>query len=81
MVEMALSLRESQVIELVRQLSVDGKRRVLQTLIPDWDTFEELTNYGIERMHVVARERVVEWGNLTESQRKQFIDDLLHEPE
>ncbi|NUQ36968.1 MAG: hypothetical protein HUU23_04065 [Caldilineales bacterium] len=79
MSDVLLSLHESQVIELVRQLSADGKRLVLKTLLPEWELFEELTDYGIERMHAVARERGVEWQSLTEPQREQFIDELLHE--
>ena len=79
MSEMVLTLHESQVIDLIRQLSADGKCLGLQTLIPEWETFEELTDYGINRMHAIARECGVEWQSLAESQREQFIDDLLHE--
>lgn len=79
MAEVMLPLNESQVIELTRQLSPAGKRAVLRSLIPDIDQFEDLVDYGNERIRALAEQRVIDWGGLSEAERERLIDDLLHE--
>lgn len=79
MAEVMLPLNESQVIELTRQLSPEGKRAVLRSLIPDIDQFEDLVDYGNERIRVLAEQRGIDWDGLSEAEREQLIDDLLHE--
>lgn len=79
MVEVTLRLDESQVIELTQQLSPKGRRAVLRRLIPDLDQFEDLVDYGAERVRTVAEGRGIDWDNLSEEDRQQLIDDLLHE--
>ncbi len=79
MPEVMLPLDESQVIELTRQLSPEGKRAVLRSLIPDIDQFEDLVDYGNERMRVLAEQRGIDWDSLSEEERERLIDDLLHE--
>lgn len=79
MAEVMLPVREPQVIELVRQLSPEGKRIVLQVLIPDLDQFEALVDYGDERIRALCAQRGIDWGTLSEEERQTLIDDLLHE--
>ncbi|MFQ5340687.1 MAG: hypothetical protein ACE5F6_03980 [Anaerolineae bacterium] len=79
MVEVVLPLRESQVVELIQQLSPEGKRTVLRTLIPDLDQFEPLVDYGNERMRALCQQRGMDWDSLSEEERERLIDDLLHE--
>lgn len=74
-----LPLRESQVIELAGQLSPQGKRALLRTLIPDLGQFERLVNYGNARMQALCRRRGIDWEQLSETERERLIDDLLHE--
>jgi len=79
MAEVMLPLRESQVIELAKQLSPEGKRAVLRTLIPDLDELEVLVDYGSGRMRSLWRERGIDWDSLSEEERERLVDDLLHE--
>jgi len=79
MAEVMLPVREPQVIELVRQLSPEGKRIVLQVLIPDLDQFEALVDYGDKRIRALCAQRGIDWGTLSEEERQTLIDDLLHE--
>ena len=79
MAEARLPVCEPQVIELVRQLSPKGKRAVLQILIPDLDRFDALVDYGNERIRALCAERGIDWDSLSEEERQQLIDDLLHE--
>lgn len=79
MADVMLSLPEAQVVELTRQLSPQGKRAVLRALIPELDQFEILLDYGSEQIHTLCKQRGIDWGSLSEEEREQFIDDLLHE--
>jgi hypothetical protein len=75
----ALEIPEAQMIGWVRRLSPQGKRAVLQTLIPQLDEFEALVDYGEQRMHDLCADREINWGRLTENERQQLVDGLLHE--
>lgn len=79
MAEVMLPVREPQIVELVRQLSPEGKRTVLQVLIPDLDQFEALVDHGDERIRALCAQRGINWGTLSEEERQALIDDLLHE--
>jgi hypothetical protein len=79
MAEVMLPVREPQIVELVRQLSPEGKRIVLQVLIPDLDQLEALVDYGDERIRALCAQRGIDWRTLSEEERQTLIDDLLHE--
>ena len=74
-----LQVSESQVIQWVRQLSPSGKQAVLKSLIPDMDEWEGLVEYGDQRVRVLCAERGVNWETLSDSERQQWVDQLLHE--
>ncbi len=75
-----LKVTESQVIELARQLSPLGKRKVLQALIAlDTARLEQLVDYGERKIREVCAARGLDWEALTEMQREQLIDEILHE--
>jgi len=79
MAEVMLPLRESQVIELVRQLSPQSKKALLRALIPELDRLDALVDYGSERIRALCKQRGINWDTLTEEERGRLIDDLLHE--
>lgn len=79
MAEVMLPVPEPQVIELVRQLSPEGKRTVLRALIPNLGQFEALMDYGDERIRALCAQRGVDWDTLSEKERQRLVDDLLHE--
>jgi len=74
-----LEVAESQVVEWVRQLSPVAKQSVLRALIPRLDELEALVDYGARRARALCAERGLDWDNLTEDERQQLIDELLHE--
>ena len=74
-----LTVPESQVIEWVRQLSPKAKLDVLRTLVPELDELEALVDHGSQRMRDLAAKRGIDWDSLTENERQQLIDELLHE--
>ena len=79
MAEVMLPLRESQVVELARQLSPQSKRALLRTLIPQLDQFEALVDHGNERIRALCEQRGLDWDSLSEEERGRLIDDLVHE--
>ena len=76
-----LEIPESQVVDWVQQISPAAKQAVLKTLIPRLDEFENLVDYGNRRMYALCAERGLDWDSLTDDERQQLIDELLHESE
>jgi hypothetical protein len=74
-----LQVSESQVIQWVEQLPPGSKRKVLKLLIPHLDELESLVDYGGKRIRELCSARGIDWDGLTDDQREQLIDDLLHE--
>ncbi len=67
-------------IELARQLSPLGKRKILQALIAiDTARLEQLVDYGESKIRAVCAARGLDWDALTETQREPLIDEILHE--
>lgn len=75
-----LNLTEQQVVDLFKQLSPNKQTDVFRSLLsirwPEWD---EIMRYGEARIRVVAAERNKNWDAMTEQEREDFIDDLVHE--
>ena len=73
-----LTVPESQVLEWIRQLSPQAKQDALRVLLPDLDRLDALVDYGSQRMRQLCAERGIDWDNLTDEERQQMVDDLLH---
>ncbi len=73
-----LKIPESQIIELVRQISPPAKRAVLRALIPHLDGLECLVDCGNQRARALCPERGLDWDSLAEGERKKLVDELLH---
>ncbi len=72
-----LTLTDEQVMEIVKQLPADRQDALLKYLLSRrWD---ELTAYGEERARQVANERGRDWDAMTDQERLDFVDDLVHE--
>ena len=52
---------------------------MLRALIPFLDQLEALVDYGSRRALSLCVERGLDWNGLTEDERRQLIDELLHE--
>ena len=74
-----LEIPESQIVAWVQQLSPVAKRAVLQALIPEMGQFEALVDYGSQRIRDLCAERGMDWDTLSETERHQLIDTLLHQ--
>lgn len=74
-----LEVPESRVVEWVQQLSAEAKQALLRTLIPGLHQLEALVDHGAQQARAICAERGLDWDRLTEEEREQLVDELLHE--
>ena len=75
-----LSVNEEQVIQLVKQLPAESKRRILAGLMAERDRWwEDAARDGEEDMRRLAAASGRDWETMTESEREAFVDEILHE--
>ncbi|AKV65410.1 MULTISPECIES: hypothetical protein [Microcystis] len=76
-----LTLSNEQVIELVKQLPEAQQQELFRFLIQrQWGNMEAITDYGSQQAKIVAEERGYDWETMTEEEREEFIDEIVHEP-
>lgn len=74
-----VEIPEDQIVRMVDKLSAAAKQAILKRLILDYDRWENLTTYGESRMRAICVERGIDWDHLTEQERIELVDTLLHE--
>jgi len=75
-----LTLSNDQVIELVRQLTPEQQTEVFRfLLLQQWGRWESLSRYGADKVKAAAQERGFDWDTMTEDEREDFIDRVVHE--
>lgn len=75
-----LELTDEQVVSLVRQLPAARKRAALLALAQDSQTQrDERLRAGEAQLRKLCSERGLDWDRLSEDEREQFVNRLLHE--
>ena len=75
-----LTLTDEQVVQLVKQLPSQTKQRVLVDLTAERDTWwQKAASDGERDLRRLAAARGLDWDTLTEAQREEWVDALLHE--
>ncbi|MCY7381765.1 MAG: hypothetical protein LH628_04095 [Microcoleus sp. CAN_BIN18] len=75
-----LILSNEQVVELVKQLSVEQQVEVFRfLLLQQWSQWESLSRYGVDRVRLIAQERGCNWDEMSEEERESLIDRIVHE--
>ncbi len=75
-----LELSDAQVVELVKQLPPARQRAALLALAAGAaERREERMQYAEGQLRRVSAERGLDWDTMSEDQRVEFIDDLVHE--
>jgi hypothetical protein len=75
-----LNLSNEQVVELVKQLPVQQQVEIFKfLLLQQWGKWESLSRYGANQAKLIARERSLDWDTMTEAEREDFIDNVVHE--
>lgn len=73
-------LINEQAVQIIKQLSPQGKRAILVALAEEHEKQREaLLEYGDQRIRNICAQRGIDWTSLTDEEREQFIDKLLHE--
>lgn len=76
----AESISDAQLIDLVKQLPPARKRSVLLALAGDaQERRSERLHMAEERMRALCAARGRDWDALSEAERENFVDDLMHE--
>ncbi len=75
-----LTLSDQQIVDLVRQLSPVSKQAILEALLIEreiwWDA---LLTQNEHKLSDLTKQRGLDWNQLSEDERENFVDDLLHE--
>jgi hypothetical protein len=75
-----LTLSNAQVVEMVKQLPVELQTELFRfLLLQQWGKWEQLSRYGADQARLIAQERGLDWDSMTEKERENLIDDLVHE--
>ncbi|MGD1909170.1 MAG: hypothetical protein ACFB0C_24705 [Leptolyngbyaceae cyanobacterium] len=48
-------------------------------LLQQWEKWKSLSDYGANQARLIAQEHGLDWDAMTETEREEFIDDVLHE--
>ena len=75
-----LELTDEQVLSLVRQLPAERKRDALLALAQEAPARrDERLRFGEAQLRRRCTERGLDWDRLSEDQREEFVNRLLHE--
>jgi len=75
-----LTLTDEQIIELVKQLPPAKQAELFQFLQQQQqEKWEELSRTGQEGVRKAAAQRGKNWDTMTEEEREDFINDIVHE--
>jgi len=75
-----LTLSDQQIVDLVKQLPPMAKQTVLDVLLAEREAWWDMTLAKSEdKLRKLARQRGLDWNKMSEDERENFVDDLLHE--
>ncbi len=75
-----LTLSNDQVVEIVRQLPTEQQTEIFRfLLLQQWGQWESLSRYATNQVKIAAQERGFDWDAMTEDEREDFIDNVVHE--
>lgn len=75
-----LSLSDDQVVELVKQIPYEKQKILFQFLLEQQQQrWQELSLEGQAGVRIAAAERGKDWDKMSEEEKEDFINDLVHE--
>lgn len=77
---LTLELTADQIIGLVQQMPPEEKRAVLLALAGQTETNQATRmDYTEAQFRKLCASRGLDWNTMTELERENFVDDLIHE--
>jgi hypothetical protein len=75
-----LSVTDEQIIDLIRQLPPDRRRKIISELATESSEEREARRDRTEqKLREVAAQRGLVWDSMDDDQRMALVDDLIHE--
>jgi hypothetical protein len=74
-----IDVLEEQILQSLDQLSPQGRRQAIMRLLPSAAYLERAIERNRPRMEALAKQRGLDWNALTEDQKEQLVDRILHE--
>jgi hypothetical protein len=75
-----LNLSDQQIVDLVKQLPPVSKQSVLDALMSERALWWDMTlSKNEDKLRKLARQRGLDWNTMSEIERENFVDDLMHE--
>ena len=76
---MTQQLSEQKVLEALDKLSPSGRRKALKRLVKGLDEFDRMVDRNQKKLAAICKKRGIDFAVLTDRQKEDLIDDLLHE--
>ena len=74
-----ITLLEDQILQSLDQLSPQARHQAIKRLLPSASYLEQAIERNSPRMEALAKQRGLDWNALTEDQKQQLVDQILHE--
>ena len=74
-----IEVPEEQILDSLAELSPQSRREALLRLLPSAAYMERAISRNEPRILALAQERGVDWNALSDAERLEFVDRLLHE--
>jgi hypothetical protein len=73
-------LNEEQILAALDRLSPQGRRKALQRLLGNLEKWERLVEKNQAKLEAICRERGLDFGRMSEDEKAELIDQILHQP-
>lgn len=75
-----LTISDEQILDLILQLPEQQRTWLfLRLAVMQWPAWIELSKYGSQQASRVAAEKGMDWQQMSDEEREEFIDQILHE--
>lgn len=74
------TLQSAEILEKARQLPPEEQIELATALLlSQWGVWQDLSNKGQDAIRQLARQRGLDWELLSDEEREQLVDEILHE--
>lgn len=75
-----LTVSNEQILDLILQLPEQQRTWLfLRLAAAQWPSWMELSKYGSRQATTIAAEKGADWQRMSDDEREEFVDQLLHE--